>query len=83
MAFGTDFSKIWTAESLGIEMPPNTDCTVFSYLINSSLKAVDWHFSSISPTVNRVSTRSDVIIGCTGFNDSIFSMLLDSVSWKS
>ena len=75
-----DFSKIWTAESLGIEMPPDTDCTVFSYLINSSLKAADWYFTSISPTVNRVSTRSALIdILMTGYS----FMSIDNVSWKS
>ncbi len=54
MAFGTDFTKIWTAESLGIEVPEESRLNVLNYAINSSLQALELTFTSIYPPLNQV-----------------------------
>ncbi len=54
VAFGTDFTKIWTAESLGIEVPEESRLNVLNYAINSSLQALELTFTSIYPPLNQV-----------------------------
>ena len=54
MAFGANFSEIWTAESLGIDVPKGNNCSVFYYLINTTLQAVHEFFTSFSPLIEEV-----------------------------
>lgn len=54
VAFGTDFSKSMTAESLGIELPEGSDCNVFYYVIEQSMKAMFKSLTTPFPFLNQV-----------------------------
>ncbi len=54
VAFGTDFSKLWTPDSLGIQVPEENNLNVFNYAVNSSLQALNLSFTSIYPPLNQV-----------------------------
>ncbi len=57
VAFGTDFSKLWTPESLGIKVPEGNKLNVFNYTINASLQALQLSFNSIYPPLNQVCSQ--------------------------
>ena len=54
MAFGTDFSKTWTANNLDIQVPDGDNVDVFAYLRSVSMKALEFGFFSMFPSLNQV-----------------------------
>jgi len=54
VSFGMNFSKIWTAKSLGIDLPNEYESTAVSYVISKSMQGLQMSSISSSPTLAKV-----------------------------
>ena len=55
VAFGNDFSKQWTAESLDIKMPDESHSNLLYYIVEQSLKAMHKGVTAFYPPLNQAS----------------------------